>query len=93
MVALMAWIRMINRDAAAGELLDVYEAMAARAMPAAYKPPHGGAPGIHRAHSLDPALMRVTFATFGTLHAGPELAWAERELVAAVASRTAQCLY
>jgi hypothetical protein len=89
----MAWIRMIDTADAEGDLREVYAGMATRPMPSAYRPPHGGAAGIQRAHSLDPMLMRVTFATSGTIHQGEELAWAERELIAAVASRTAQCLY
>jgi alkylhydroperoxidase family enzyme len=89
----MAWIEMIDSDRAEGELLAVYTAMAERPIPAAYRPPHGRAPGIVRAHSLDPALMKVAFTTSGTQHAPGALGWAERELVAAVASRTAQCVY
>jgi len=89
----MAWIEMIDSDRAEGELLAVYTAMAARPIPAAYKPPHGRAPGIVRAHSLDPALMKVAFGASGTLHLPGRLPWAERELIAAVASRTAQCVY
>ncbi len=89
----MAWIRMIDRAAAEGDLLDVYTALAARPLPSAYHPPHGGAPGIMRAHSLDPALMRLVFTTSGSTFQGTELTWAERETIAAVASRTNQCLY
>ena len=84
---------MIDSDRAEGDLLAVYTAMAERPIPAAYRPPHGRAPGIVRSHSLDPALMRFAFATTGSLHAPGALGWAERELLAAVASRTAQCLY
>jgi hypothetical protein len=89
----MAWIRMIDRSDAQGELREVYEAMASRPIPSVYRPPHGGAPGIHRAHSLDAQLVRVVFATTGSIHGDQGLSWAERELVAAVASRVNQCLY
>jgi hypothetical protein len=89
----MAWIRMIDRHEAEGELLAVYTAMASRPIPSAYRPPHGGAPGIHRAHSLDARLVTAVFGATGTLHAGDALSWAERELVAAVASRTSGCFY
>jgi hypothetical protein len=89
----MTWIRMIDRDAAEGELAEIYRALAARPIPSAYRPPHGGAPGIHRAHSLDPALLTAVFGATGTTHAGAELTWAERELVSAVAARTVQCFY
>ena len=84
---------MIDKDRAEGALLEVYTAMAARPIPAAYRPPHGGAPGIIRAHSLDPELIKVAFGATGSLHAPGGLSWAERELISAVASRTAQCLY
>jgi alkylhydroperoxidase family enzyme len=89
----MARIRMIDRDAADGELLEVYTALAARPLPPVYRPPHGGPPGIIRAHSLDPALMRAVFGATGSTHQGEALAWAERELVAAVSSRINQCVY
>jgi hypothetical protein len=89
----MGWIRMIDRREATGDLAAAYEAMAARQMPSAYRPPHGGTPGIVRAHSLDPAIVRAVFTTSGTLHAGQALTWADRELVAAVSARTTECFY
>jgi uncharacterized peroxidase-related enzyme len=89
----MAWIQMIDTAAAQADLLEAYRVMAERPMPSAYRPPHGGAAGIQRAHSLDPALMQITFAAIGTMHPGDALTWAERELIASVAARTAQCLY
>lgn len=84
---------MIDSADAEGELLEVYRGMATRPMPSAYRPPHGGAAGIQRAHSLDPSLMRLAFAATGTMHQGDALTWAERELIASVAARTSQCLY
>ncbi|MFO0757922.1 MAG: hypothetical protein U0359_15605 [Byssovorax sp.] len=89
----MAWIRTIDLHEAEGELLAVYKEAAARPLPPAYKTPHGGAAGIRRAHSVDPGLMRVAFAMSGSTHAGDALTWAERELVAASATRVAQCFY
>ncbi|HEX6755362.1 MAG TPA: hypothetical protein VF109_05385 [Mycobacteriales bacterium] len=88
----MAWLRTISRAEAVGPLAEAYEAMANRPMPPAYRPAHGDAPGIIRAHSLDPALMAVTFSVSGTL-AGEALPWAQRELLASVTSRTNQCFY
>lgn len=88
----MAYIRTIDANEAQGPLRAAYEAMAARPMPSAYRVPHGGAPGILRAHSLDAGLLRVVFGASGTLHAG-ELSWADRELVSAVAARTSECFY
>jgi alkylhydroperoxidase family enzyme len=89
----MAYIQLIDIPEAQGELLAAYQAMAARPMPPVYRTPHGGAAGIIRAHSLDPRLMEVAFGTSGTTHGGQELTWADRELIASVASRINQCLY
>lgn len=89
----MAWIRTIEKAEAEGDLHEAYTALGSRPLPAAYIPPHGGAAGIQKAHSLDPALMRLVFLTSGSTFAGDALSWAERELVATVASRTNQCLY
>jgi hypothetical protein len=88
----MAWLETISRSQADGLLAETYAAMAARPIPAAYRPPHDDAPGIIRAHSLDPQLLRLTFASSGALH-GVTLAWAERELLSSVTSRTNQCFY
>ena len=84
---------MIDKSEAEGELRAVYEVMASRRVPAAYQPPHGGTPGIQRTHSLDPKLLQLAFAVTASMHRGDSLSWAERELIAATASRTAQCLY
>jgi hypothetical protein len=89
----MSWIATIDKNTAEGELLEVYTQLGSRPIPSVYKPAHGDAPGIHRAHSLDPALMRVVFGLTATIHQGDALSWAERELVAAVSSRVNQCLY
>jgi len=89
----MAWLKLIDRASAQGELREVYAALAARPIPSVYVPAHGDAPGIHRAHSQDPALMRHVFGATGSIHQGEQLSWAERELIAAVSSRLNQCLY
>jgi hypothetical protein len=57
----MAWIDTIDATRATGELARVYDRMRERPMPLVYRPPHGGAPGIILAHSLDPALIALTF--------------------------------
>jgi hypothetical protein len=88
----MAWVRTISRDEAEGELAEAYAAMAARPMPAAYRPPHDDAAGIIRAHSLDARLLALTFSASGGLH-GDALAWWERELLSSVTSRTNECFY
>ncbi len=88
----MAYIRTIDAKEAQGPLRAAYDAIMARPLPPAYRPSHGGPPGIVRAHSLDAGLVRVVFGASGSLHAG-ELSWADRELVSAVAARTAGCFY
>jgi hypothetical protein len=88
----VAWLRTIPRSEADGPLAEAYAAMAARPMPPVYLPDHGDAPGIIRAHSLDPELIRVTFSVSGTL-AREALPWRERELLSSVTSRTNQCFY
>lgn len=88
----MAWLHTIPRADAVGELAETYAVMAARPIPDVYQPPHGDAPGIVRAHSLDPALMRLTFAISGSLHA-TTLDWADRELISSVTSRANECFY
>ncbi|MFL6137116.1 MAG: hypothetical protein ACJ74O_04870 [Frankiaceae bacterium] len=88
----MAWLTTIPRSAADGELADVYAAMAGRPMPAPYVPSHGDASGIIRAHSLDPALMRLVFGLTGPNH--PQaLSWELQELLSAATSRANDCFY
>lgn len=88
----MAWLETIPRSRAEGALAEVYAAMASRKLADAYVPPHDDAPGIIRAHSLDAKLLRLTFGVSGSTHA-VKLSWADREMLAAVASRTNQCFY
>jgi alkylhydroperoxidase family enzyme len=83
---------MISKHEATGDLLAAYLAMAARPMPSVYLPSHGDAPGIIRAHSLDPELLRRTFAVSGAL-SNDALAWSSRELVNSVTSRENECFY
>jgi alkylhydroperoxidase family enzyme len=88
----MAWLVTVPRAQANGALAAAYAAMDGRPMPPVYRPAHGDAPGIIRAHSLDPELLRWTFSVSGALAASP-LPWADRELLASVTSRTNQCFY
>ena len=74
-------------------LRDVYDKMRERPLPAAYRPAHGGVPGIITAHSLDPALIPRVFGTSSTLNGAGPLSWPERELVNATTSRLNQCFY
>lgn len=86
----MAWLRTIPQMQATGALAEAYAEMDRRPMPLSYRPPHGDAAGIIRAHSLDPELLRRTFSVSGKL---PALPWADRELLASITSRTNQCFY
>lgn len=88
----MAYLRMIGKQEADGDLLEAYSAMAARPMPSVYLPDHGDAPGIIRAHSLDPELLRRAFAVSGSF-SDDALPWQTRELVNSVTSRENECFY
>ena len=79
--------------AASGPLKEIYDKMRARPLPPAYRPSHGGLPGIITAHSLDPQLIAHVFGTSTTLNGAGPLSWAERELVNATTSRLNQCFY
>lgn len=80
------------RDAT-GELKEAYAELAARPLPEVYRPKHGDAPGIIRAHSLDPRGMLRVFRTSGVLNRGGPLSWPQRELVNSSVSRLNQCFY
>ncbi|HEY6312391.1 MAG TPA: hypothetical protein VIY52_16540 [Streptosporangiaceae bacterium] len=88
----MAWLRTVPKAEATGALAEAYAAMDNRPMPPVYRPPHGDAAGIIRAHSLDPELLRRTFSVSGAL-ATTRLPWADRELLASTTSRANQCFY
>jgi len=89
----MAFIRLIEPNEAGPDLQAVYQQMSGRAIPDVYRAPHGGPPGIVRAHSLDAELMRVTFAANGSYRTHGALSWAEQELIAASASHSNGCFY
>jgi hypothetical protein len=89
----MAWIRTIDSPEASGDLAAVYARMRERPMPTVYRPPHGGAPGIIRAHSLDPELIGIVFGGMSASLATDSLAWPLRELVNTATSLANQCLY
>jgi alkylhydroperoxidase family enzyme len=91
-VVIVAWLEIVSRAQAVGALAEAYEAMDNRPMPPVYRPSHGDAAGIIRAHSLDPELLRRTFSVSGAL-AATSLPWADRELLASTTSRTNQCFY
>jgi hypothetical protein len=88
----VAWLEIIGQAQATGKLAEAYAAADNWPMPPVYRPSHGDAAGIIRAHSLDPELLRRTFSVSGSL-ATTRLAWADRELLASTTSRTNQCFY
>jgi len=83
----------IDFEASTGALRETYLRMQARPLPPAYRPQHGGVPGIIQAHSLDPVLMPKVFGFSTLLNGAGPLAWSQRELVNATTSRLNQCLY
>jgi alkylhydroperoxidase family enzyme len=87
-----AWLTTVSKADATGALAAAYAEMDSRPMPPPYLPPHGDAPGIIRAHSLDPELLKRTFTISGSF-ASTALPWPDRELLASVTSRTNQCFY
>ena len=86
-------LAIVGYDASVGQLRDIYDRMRERPLPPAYRPAHGGVPGIITAHSLDPALIPRVFTTSTTLNGAGPLTWPERELVNATVSRLNQCFY
>ena len=89
----MAHLRLTGYGDSTGALREAYAQMMARPLPPVYRPAHGDAPGIIRAHSLDPATMVRVFRTSGNLNGRGPLTWPQRELVNATTSRLNQCLY
>ena len=88
----MAWLRTVSQAQSTGALAEAYAAMDNRPMQPVYRPAHGDAAGIIRAHSLDAELLRRTFSVSGAL-ATTQLPWADRELLASTTSRANQCFY
>jgi hypothetical protein len=86
-------LQIIGHAESTGLLRATYERMLARPLPPTYRPPHGGAPGIVQAHSLDPAVIPKVFGCSTTLNGAGPLAWHERELINAITSRLNQCFY
>ena len=90
----MAWIRTIDVAEATGALAETYRRVLGRPMPKVYVAPHGGAPGIILAHSLDASLMALTFEKMSASNATePTLTWAQREVINTATSRINQCFY
>ena len=64
----MTSLAITGYDGATGELREIYERMRQRPLPAAYRPRHGGVPGIISAHSLDPQLIPRVFGCSTSLN-------------------------
>jgi hypothetical protein len=88
----VTWLGTVPQAQATGDLAEAYALIDNRPMPPVYRPGHGDAAGIIRAHSLDAELLRRTFSISGAL-ATSSLAWPDREVLASVTSRTNQCFY
>jgi hypothetical protein len=89
----MPHLPVIEPAQAQGALRATYDRMMGRPLPPAYRPVHGGAAGIIRAHSLDPELMAHVFGFSLTVNGQGPLSWPQRELANALTSRLNQCFY
>ena len=88
----MAWLEIISRSQATGDLAEVYAAMEAQPMPSVYQQNSSDVAGIIGAHSLDANLLTATFGVSATL-GSTGLPWPDRELLASTTSRANQCFY
>ena len=90
----MPWIETIDVSRATGALAEIYVRMRERPLPAVYRPPRGGSPGIVMAHSLDPALLALMFGgVSASLATDDTLSWPQREIVNTATSLANQCFY
>ncbi len=81
----MAWVRIIPEDEATGRLKELYER---------YQEPWGGVDNILKIHSLNVPSLAAHFELYKTLMRGrSELSWAQREMIAIVASAANRCHY
>ena len=81
----MAWIRIIEPDAASGQLKKEYDAAMKRA---------GRVYKIIKLFSLNPSALRGTISLYSTLmHGRSVLSRAQREMIAVVVSKQNGCHY
>jgi len=81
----MAWIKIIPREEATGELVEQYDRIGG---------PKGNVANILAVHSLNPAALRAHYDLYRTLMFGPsELSRAQREMIAVVVSSVNRCHY
>lgn len=81
----MAWIKVIPRGEATGELVAQYDRMGA---------PDGKVANILAVHSLNPAALRAHHDLYKTIMFGPsDLSRAQREMIAVVVSAVNRCHY
>ncbi len=81
----MAWIKVIQEDAAGGELKQLYDQLTE---------PWGGVDNILKIHSLNPPSLRAHFEFYKTLMRGQSgLSRIQREMIAVVVSDANHCHY
>ena len=81
----MAWIRILSKEQATGELARIYERIA---------PGDGVVDNILAIHSLHPRSLEDHFAQYRTLMYGPgSLSRREREVLAVAVSAANRCHY
>lgn len=81
----MAWIRVIPREEASGELAGYYDRM---------RESDGTVDNILTIHSLNPASLRAHFDLYKVCMYGPSaLSRAQREMIAVVVSAENKCHY
>jgi len=81
----MAWIKVIQKDAAGGELKRWYDQLTE---------PWGGVDNILKIHSLNPPSLRAHFEFYRTLMRGQSgLSRIQREMIAVVVSDANRCHY
>ncbi|MBA3355234.1 MAG: carboxymuconolactone decarboxylase family protein [Pyrinomonadaceae bacterium] len=81
----MAWIKVIQEDAAGGELKQLYDQLTE---------PWGGVDNILKIHSLNPPSLRAHFEFYKTLMRGQSgLSRIQREMIAVVVSDANRCHY
>ena len=81
----MAWITVVDEEAAEGELREIYQAQGEKA---------GTLANILKVHSLVPRTLSTHMAFYeAVMHAPGELTRAQREMIAVVVSGLNRCHY
>jgi uncharacterized peroxidase-related enzyme len=81
----MPWIKVVEEEEAAGELLQIYQTQRKKA---------GGLANILKIHSLAPGTLSTHMAFYeAVMHAPGDLSQIEREMIAVVVSSLNRCHY